>query len=146
VPDSCRLAAVRVLIVDDDVVREDVADLLAREGAEVSTCKSVEAGLAAVETFRPQAILCDLAMPGEDGYAFVRRLRALDRARGGGIPAVAFTALAGERERERCLAAGFQAHLVKPATQDDVVATVQSLLDPTRRAAPATPDITSSGS
>ena len=66
--------------------------------------------------------------------------------RGGGTPAVAFTALAGERERERCLAAGFQAHLAKPATRAAVLAAVKSLLAPTRRAAPATPDITSSGS
>jgi two-component system CheB/CheR fusion protein len=129
VPDGQRLAAVRVLVVDDDDVRETIADLLAGEGAEVSTCASVEAGLVAVETFRPDVILCDIAMPGQDGYAFVRRLRALDGARGGGIPAVAFTALAGERERERCLAAGFQAHLAKPATRDAVLGAVQTLLD-----------------
>jgi two-component system CheB/CheR fusion protein len=130
VPDGQRLAAVRVLVVDDDDVRETIADLLAGEGAEVNTCASVEAGLVAVETFRPDVILCDIAMPGQDGYAFVRRLRALDGARGGGIPAVAFTALAGERERERCLAAGFQAHLAKPATRDAVLGAVQTLLEP----------------
>jgi two-component system CheB/CheR fusion protein len=130
VPDAQRLAAVRVLVVDDDDVREDIADLLAREGAEVTTRASVEAGLAAVETFRPDVILCDIAMPGEDGYSFVRRLRALDGARGGDTPAVAFTALAGEREREQCLAAGFQAHLAKPATRDAVLGAVQSVLEP----------------
>ncbi len=129
-PDGQRLGAVRVLVVDDDDVREAIAELLAREGAEVSTCASVEAGLVAVETFRPHVILCDVAMPGQDGYAFVRGLRALDGARGGSIPAVAFTALVGEGERERCLAAGFQAHLAKPVTRDAVLGAVQSLLDP----------------
>ncbi len=128
VPDGLRLAAVRVLVVDDDDVRETIADLLEREGAEVSTCASVESGLLAVGTFRPDIILCDIAMPGEDGYDFVRRLRALDGERGGGIPAVAFTALAGERERERCLAAGFQAHLPKPASIDAVVGSVKSAI------------------
>ncbi len=139
--DAQRLVAVRVLVVDDDDVREDIAELLAREGAEVSTCASVEAGLAAVETFRPEVILCDIAMPGEDGYAFVQKLRTRDGAPGGGIPVVAFTALAGMQERERCLAAGFQAHLAKPATQDAVVAAVQALLDPNRRGPPSTRDI-----
>jgi len=133
-PDGRQLAAVRVLVVDDDDVREDIAGLLAREGAEVSACASVEAGLAAVESFRPDVILCDIAMPGEDGYSFIRRLRALDRTRGGSIPAAAFTALAGEQDRERCLAAGFQAHLAKPATRDAVLGAVRSLLDPTRDA------------
>jgi two-component system CheB/CheR fusion protein len=128
-PDGQRLAKVRVLIVDDDDVRETIADVLAREGAEVSTCASVETGLAAVEAFRPHVILCDIAMPDEDGYAFVRRLRALDRARGGGISALAFTAVAGEGERERCLAAGFQAHLTKPASRDALVGAVQSLFE-----------------
>jgi two-component system CheB/CheR fusion protein len=129
VPDGPLLGGVRILVVDDDDVRETIAELLAREGAEVNTCASTEAGLAAVETFRPDVILCDIAMHGEDGYSFVRRLRALDRARGGRIPAVAFTALAGERERERSLAAGFQAHLAKPATDDALLDAVRSSLD-----------------
>jgi two-component system CheB/CheR fusion protein len=129
VPDGSRLGGLRILVVDDDDVRETIAELLAREGAEVNTCASTEAGLAAVETFHPDVILCDIAMHGEDGYSFVRRLRALDRARSGGIPAVAFTALAGEQERERCLAAGFQAHLAKPATDAALLDAVRSLLD-----------------
>jgi CheY-like chemotaxis protein len=96
-----------------------------------------------VETFRPDVILCDIAMPGEDGYAFIRRLRVLDRTRGGSIPAAAFTALAGEQDRERCLAAGFQAHLAKPVTRDAVLGAVRSLLVRIRRA-PATREITMS--
>jgi two-component system CheB/CheR fusion protein len=129
VPDGSPLDGVRILVVDDDDVRETIAELLAREGAEVNTCASTETGLAAVETFRPDVILCDIAMPGEDGFAFVRRLRTLDGARAGGIPAIAFTALAGEEERERCLAAGFQAHLAKPATDEALLGAVRSLLD-----------------
>jgi two-component system CheB/CheR fusion protein len=129
-PAGRRLAAVRVLVVDDDDdVRETVAELLAHEGAEVSTCPTVEAGLVAVETSRPDVVLCDLSMPGEDGFAFVRRLRALDQAKSGRIPAVAFTALVRALDRERCLAAGFQAHLAKPATRDALVAAVRSVLD-----------------
>lgn len=129
-PTVQRLPGVRILVVDDDGdVRETIAELLTREGAEVSTCASSSAGLSAVETFHPDVILCDIAMPGEDGYSFIRRLKALDGAQGGGTPAMAFTALAGERERERCLAAGFQAYVTKPATRDAVLGAVQSLLD-----------------
>ncbi len=126
--DGQGLAAVRVLVIDDDVVRETVADLLTREGAEVSTCASVEAGLIAVEAFHPDVIVCDIAMPNADGYDFIGRLRAGDGGRENNIPAIAFTALAGDGERDRCLAAGFQAHLAKPASGAALLVLLQSVL------------------
>jgi CheY-like chemotaxis protein len=64
--------------------------------------------------FHPQVLLCDIAMPGEDGYAFIRGLRALGVDEGGRTPALALTALATEDDRQRSLAAGFQLHLTKP--------------------------------
>jgi two-component system, chemotaxis family, CheB/CheR fusion protein len=127
-PEGQRLAAVRILVVDDDDVREAIAELLTSEGAAVETRASAQAGIDAVEHFHPQLILCDLTMPGEDGYAFVRRLRALDGARGGAVPVVAFTAVAGGAERRRCLAAGFQAHLSKPASRAEVLEALESVL------------------
>ena len=53
-------------------------------------------------------------MPGEDGYAFIRRVRSIERSRGVRTPAVAVTGLAGEEHRQRAMSAGFTAHLAKP--------------------------------
>jgi two-component system, chemotaxis family, CheB/CheR fusion protein len=63
---------------------------------------------------RPDVILCDIAMPEHDGYWLLRRLRALSAGEGGEIPVAALTAHASEAARKEVLAAGFQAHLVKP--------------------------------
>lgn len=66
------------------------------------------------EEFRPQLLVCDIGLPGGDGYALIRRIRALGAARGGDIPAIALTALAGEENRRQAIAAGFNLHLAKP--------------------------------
>jgi two-component system, chemotaxis family, CheB/CheR fusion protein len=76
--------------------------------------ESAAEAMTVVDDFQPEVLLCDIAMPGEDGYSFLRRLRARGPARGGSIPAVALTALAGEGDRARALAAGYQMHLTKP--------------------------------
>lgn len=109
------ISGVRVLLVeDDDDTREAFAAMLNELGADVRVAPSVAEGLAVVETFRPQVILCDIAMPVEDGYTFIRKLRSLGPDRGGQTPVAAVTALAGEEDRKRALDAGFQMHLAKP--------------------------------
>jgi CheY-like chemotaxis protein len=72
----------------------------------------------ALDTFKPNVIVCDIAMPGEDGYAFIRKLRAREGANGVPIPTLALTALASVDDRHRALAAGFQAHMTKPIDID----------------------------
>jgi two-component system, chemotaxis family, CheB/CheR fusion protein len=105
----------RVLIVDDDLAtQEAVCEVLKELGAEVAVAESAAEALTAVAEFRPQVLLCDIAMPGEDGYDFIRRLRALGVDGGGSTPALALTALATDDDRQRSLAAGFQMHLTKP--------------------------------
>jgi two-component system CheB/CheR fusion protein len=109
------LRDVGILVVDDDSgVREAVAEALHRTGARVRVAESAAQAMAVVDEFRPEVLLCDIAMPGEDGYSFLRRLRARGTARGGDIPALALTALAGENDRDLALAAGYQMHLSKP--------------------------------
>jgi len=104
-----------VLVIDDDLAtREAVADLLEGMGARVRMVQSSAEALAAVREQRPKVLLCDIAMPGEDGYTFMRKLRALPPDLGGETPALALTALAAEGDRQRSLAAGFQMHLTKP--------------------------------
>jgi two-component system CheB/CheR fusion protein len=133
--DFAPLTGLRVLVVDDDrATREAVADMLGRTGAEVRLAAASAEALRVVQDFRPEVLLCDIAMPGEDGYAFLRRLRALDVADFSTIPAAAFTALAREEDRERALAAGFQMHIAKPVDCDQLAEAVLQLV--ARRAVP----------
>ena len=113
--DAPSLGGIRVLVVDDVTDdREVLARLLQQEGAIVLTAASAAEGLATLECERPQVLLSDISMPGEDGYAFVRRVRALPVHRGGMTPAAAVTAFASAEERRHSLAAGFHAHISKP--------------------------------
>ena len=113
------LAGLRVLFVDDDLrTREAVLEVLQLTGARVELAGSAAEGMAAVDRFKPQVILCDIAMPGEDGYTFMRKLRARETASDTPIPALALTALASEDDRRRALGAGFQLHLAKPIDID----------------------------
>ena len=85
-----------MMVEDDDDTRETYAAMLAELGAEVRTAPSAAAGFLAVEEFRPQVILSDIAMPGEDGFSFIQRVRRIAPERGGRIPAAALTALTGK--------------------------------------------------
>jgi two-component system CheB/CheR fusion protein len=113
--DLLRIKDLRVLVVDDDeATRDTVAEMLKDMGAQVKVAESAAAAMTVVQEFRPRVLLCDIAMPGEDGYSFIRRVRALSVDRGGNTPALALTALAAEDDHRRALAAGFQMHLTKP--------------------------------
>jgi PAS domain S-box-containing protein/excisionase family DNA binding protein len=117
-----------VLIVDDE---EDARDLLktvlVQCGAEVRAAASAVEALAVIERERPDVIVCDIGMPGEDGYALIGRVRALPPERGGKTPAVALTAYAREEDRARALAAGFQVHLSKPIQPSKLLAVLASV-------------------
>lgn len=122
----------KILIVDDDA---DVRDLLAIRlqhfGAFVETAESVKSALAiinSVET-RPDLIVSDIAMPGEDGFSLLRKVRALEPKDGGTIPAIALTAYSRVKDRMDALAAGFQMHLSKPVDVDDLALGVSSILE-----------------
>jgi len=111
------LDGVRVLLVDDDAGSRDVlSEMLRFHGAVVRTVASAASAMAALDEFRPEVLLCDIAMPDEDGYKLIERIRALPPERGGDIPAVAITALASRSDRKRALSAGFQLHVAKPAS------------------------------
>ena len=92
-----------------------------------------EAALAAISESRPDVLVSDIGMPGEDGYAFIRELRARPAERGGRVPAVAVTAYARPDDRRRALSAGFDAHLTKPIDEVELVAVIASL-SPTKPA------------
>ncbi len=121
------------LVVDDDqAAGEAVQEMLRQAGAEVSAVRSAEEARRAVAELHPQLIVCDIAMPGENGYSFIRNLRQLDPARDAQVPVIALTALAGEEDRRRSFGAGFQEHLSKPVDIDRLVQTVSALSQGTR--------------
>jgi signal transduction histidine kinase/CheY-like chemotaxis protein len=122
------LRGVRVLVVDDNADARDLVEaVLSRCGAEVRSSASAAEALAALRAWRPDVLLSDIGMPGEDGYDLIRRVRALDASEGGRIPAAALTAYAREEDRMRALLAGYQVHLAKPVNPAELVAVVVGL-------------------
>ncbi|HEY7501074.1 MAG TPA: ATP-binding protein [Vicinamibacterales bacterium] len=121
------LEEIRVLVVDDDhASREVAAAHLTNRHAVVWTAGSSAEALEILQREQIDVLLADIAMPGEDGYSLIRKVRALD-ARTASVPAAALTALAREEDRQRALNAGFQIHLAKPIEGESLVAAVATL-------------------
>jgi signal transduction histidine kinase/CheY-like chemotaxis protein len=123
-----RLDGVRVMVVEDEKdVRDFLSVSLVHYGAEVTAFATTADALLAVEAERPDVLVSDIGMPGEDGYAFIRRVRALGPDRGGQVPAAALTAYAKGEDGQRSLSAGFQVHLPKPVQPADLANVVATL-------------------
>ena len=102
-----------MLVVEDhDDARELVAAVLRAAGAEVMTAASGAEALDGVMGTTPDVLLLDLGLPGEDGYALLRRIRAMNAFEGRAVPAVALTAYARASDCKRALAAGFLHYVV----------------------------------
>jgi signal transduction histidine kinase/CheY-like chemotaxis protein len=126
--DLSKLAGLRVLVVDDEMdTCQLVSHSITRRGAEVKTCGSAREALELLEQWRPDVLLSDIGMPGEDGYSLINKVRALPPEKGGQTPAAAFTAYAREQDRERALAAGYQMHIAKPISSDQLVSALARL-------------------
>src|SRR6266545_5347513 len=108
------LAGVRALFVDDEAdARELITIMLAQGGAEVRTAVSATEALAACDEWRPDVLIADIGMPGEDGYVLMKKLRARESERGGHIPAIALTAYGRREDRRRALSVGYEYHIPK---------------------------------
>ena len=133
----------RLLVVDDE---EDSRDLIKRLledcGAKVRAAKSAADALGQMAEWRPDVLISDIGMPEEDGYTLIRRIRALDDAHGGDVPAVALTAYARTEDQAHAKDAGYQRHVAKPVEPAELIAAVAALVgtttvrssDPTLRA------------
>jgi CheY-like chemotaxis protein len=123
------LYGLKILVVDDDVdTRELIEWVLKRVGAEVTSVGSAREALEALEREKPHLMVSDLAMPQEDGYALLRKIRALPPERGGRIPAIALTAHSLVQDRLQSLRAGFQSHVPKPVVPEELVEVVASVI------------------
>src|SRR5262249_50695137 len=120
------LRGVRVLLVDDDYdAREALRFLLARSGAEVEAAATTRQAIDLLARKPPDVLVSDIAVPEEDGYEFLGRVRAGEGGRPD-VPAIALTAYSAPEDRERALSHGFQAHVSKPVELAKLVAAVQA--------------------
>jgi signal transduction histidine kinase/CHASE1-domain containing sensor protein/CheY-like chemotaxis protein len=119
------LSGLHVLVVDDD---SDTLTLMAtalkRRHANVTAVSSAGEAIQAITRQRPDVLVSDIAMPDEDGYGLIRKIRSLENGASENIPAVAITAYAKEEDRERALSAGFQIYLAKPVELTELISVV----------------------
>jgi CheY-like chemotaxis protein len=125
---SAVLKGMSVLVVDDEPDALGLLKtILEMKGARVRAVGSAEAAWGELEGDWPDLLLCDIGMPGEDGYQFIQRVRALEAERGRTLPSVALTAYAGEGDRALALEAGFQLHVSKPVEPAALVSVIIGL-------------------
>ena len=123
------LRNVRILVVDDQADARDLLQaVLERCGARVTLASSAAEALAIVPVEKPDVLLSDVEMPGQDGYDLLRELRSLPVEKGGETPAVALTAYASVNDRMKVLRAGFQMHVSKPVQPAELATVVASLV------------------
>ncbi len=131
---SSMLYGLRLLVVDDERDTQELLVLmLSGFGAEVESCGTAAEALEMLERMKPDVLISDIEMPGEDGYTFIKQVRKLDAERASNTPAVALTAYARVEDRMRALAAGFQMHVSKPVEPAELAVVIASLVERTGR-------------
>jgi PAS domain S-box-containing protein len=128
------LGNLRVLVVDDELdARELFYSMLTQYGAEVKVCSSAAEALQTLDEWQPDVLVSDIGMPREDGYEFMKKVRAREPERGGRIPAVAVTAYAGALDKRHAFATGYQMYVSKPVEPGRLAATIASLAGRVRK-------------
>ncbi len=139
---DCDLSGVRVLLVEDEPdARELLLEVLRHRGATVMATADAASAVAAVASFGPDVLVSDIGLDGEDGYALIRRVRALPPSHGGAIPAVALTGYVRAQDRARVLAAGYQLHLPKPTDAAHLARAIAGLCARRSSAAESSPAV-----
>jgi CheY-like chemotaxis protein len=122
------LAGISVLVIDDEPDARDMAAFaLGHAGAQALSAGGAVEGLEILHRSRPDVVVCDIGMPVNDGYDFVRWVRGLPEEEGGKTPVVAFTAFSRPVDRQRAVAEGFHLHLSKPAAPGELIDVVAAL-------------------
>jgi CheY-like chemotaxis protein len=125
--------ALCVLAIDDEAdARHLIKRILVGCGAQVETADSGAAALRYLRRTKPDVLIADIGMPGEDGYTVMRNVRQLPTQEGGNTPAIALTAFARSEDRRRAVLNGFQMHIAKPVEPSELIAMVASLAGRTR--------------
>ena len=122
------LGGLRVLVVDDDPEALELASaILTAAGAVVRVSTSAAEGLDTLRAWRPDVLVSDIEMPGEDGYWLIHKVRALREAEGAQTPALALTAYGRVQDRTRALTAGYNMHVPKPVDPGELADLVASV-------------------
>lgn len=122
------LGGLRLLVVDDQPhLLELLAEILVAEGATVQTCATAPEALALVQSWQPDVLVSDIAMPEHDGYWLIQQVRSLPAREGGATPAVALTAYVRMDDQLRVLAAGFEQYVPKPVNATELRDVIRSL-------------------
>jgi PAS domain S-box-containing protein len=125
------LSGIDILVVEDDADSREVLQLfLEQAGAKVRSAASARAAMATLvesSDVLPDIIISDLAMPEEDGYSLLRRIRALPAAKGGQVPALALSAFAGNENKQRAYEAGFDGYCTKPFDPEQITRVILQL-------------------
>jgi PAS domain S-box-containing protein len=127
------LRGIKILLVEDDNdSREVLALFLEQCGAKVKSAESAQAAMNLLETSAddlPDVIISDLAMPDEDGYSLMSRIRRLPKKNGGSIAAIALSAFATNENKQKAFESGFQKYNTKPFEPDHLVGEILSLVN-----------------
>jgi CheY-like chemotaxis protein len=134
------LEGVRVWVVDgDENGLKMLRSVLERSGAQVTTMVSAQRVLQMLDESAPQVLLCDVNMPGMDGYTLMRQVRARGAERGGNIPAIAQTGYVTQEDRKRALSSGYQMFLGKPLDLDELICDIAKFAGSKSKASPNPP-------
>jgi PAS domain S-box-containing protein len=109
------LSGLQLLVIDDEPDSLEIGCIMLEQfGASVTAVSSAIEAFEVLSNSFFDGIVCDIGMPSIDGYQFIEKVRAMEAENVQTLPAIALTAYAGSAEKERALAAGFQAHVAKP--------------------------------
>jgi PAS domain S-box-containing protein len=123
------LKGVSVLLVEDDIdARMLIQRFLEMRGAEVRSASSAAEALQEFKATVPDVLVSDIAMPDEDGYSLLRKVRSLPPESGGQIPAIALTGYASAKDKADTFAAGYQAHVAKPLEPTDLLTAIEHVI------------------
>jgi len=119
------LTGLHILVVDDDAdTLEMMTTALTSRKANVTAVNTVSEAMRVIKTNRPDVLVSDIAMPEEDGYGLIAKVRSLEANGHRPIPAVAITAYAKDEDRDRALISGFQSYLAKPVELTELVSVI----------------------
>ena len=123
-----RLDGISILVVEDDRdTRESLALVFEHMGARVVSVETAATALAEIVRERPDVLVSDIGLPGEDGYQLIRSVRLHDQGIGRRLPAIAVTAYVRVEDRVRSFVAGFDAHVDKPAEPNAIAEVIRTL-------------------
>ena len=131
--ESKPLAGLKILIVEDDQDSREVLQLfLEQSGALVQSAESATEAIILLDksdSNLPDAIVSDLAMPEEDGYSLIERIREFSAEKGGNIPALALSAFASSDNKQRAFDVGFQKYHTKPFEPDGIIEDIKQIVN-----------------